>query len=582
MKLKTSFFNPTVFKKNLTRFAPSWILYSLCLLMGLLGILDGNTDYVRSLNAADSIQLMAAANFAYALLNAQLLFGDMYNSRLCNALHAMPLRRECWFCTNAASGLTFAAVPNVVFSLVLLPILGQGWSVALWWLLAVQLQYLFFFGAAVFSAFLAGSRFAQVLVYGLFNFLSILCYWFAAALFEPLMYGVSVDVMPFVRWCPVAEIAGRTSGFVDIELIENGAGINFGAIVQIQLTGNWGYLVLCAVIGMVLLGVGLLIYRKRNLETAGDFIAVKAVEPVFLVLFTLAVGAFFQLCGRVFDSGLEYFFLALGLVVGYFAGRMLLKRTLRVFQPKAFLGLGGIAAGVVLCLVLVIVDAFGIVHYVPEAEDVESIVLQGNLYRSMGDFELTEDEDIAAFLEIHRYAINNKPEGWTGWNSYSGCIDDVYYTTLYLDYQLKDGSTLERIYSIPVESEAGQVLKKYYTSVEYVLGVQEDGLQELADRIYSVYIDQKFYDADTLPALFEGDAMYDLLCAVAADCEAGNMVQSWSYHQDESSQVCIELDVNLGREEFFWVGFYVFDSCENTLNWLDSHGFDIEGAMYGG
>ena len=95
MKLKTSFFNPTVFKKNLTRFAPSWILYSLCLLMGLLGILDGNTDYVRSLNAADSIQLMAVANFAYALLNAQLLFGDMYNSRLCNALHAMPLRREC-------------------------------------------------------------------------------------------------------------------------------------------------------------------------------------------------------------------------------------------------------------------------------------------------------------------------------------------------------------------------------------------------------------------------------------------------------------------------------------------------------
>lgn len=76
--------------------------------------------------------------------------------------------------------------------------------------------------------------------------------------------------------------------------------------------------------------------------------------------------------------------------------------------------------------------------------------------------------------------------------------------------------------------------------------------------------------------------MYDLLCAVAADCEAGNMVQSWSYHQDESSQVYIELDVNLGREEFFWVGFYVFDSCENTLNWLDSHGFDIEGAMYGG
>ena len=28
MKLRTSFFNPTVFKKDLTRFAPTWALYT--------------------------------------------------------------------------------------------------------------------------------------------------------------------------------------------------------------------------------------------------------------------------------------------------------------------------------------------------------------------------------------------------------------------------------------------------------------------------------------------------------------------------------------------------------------------------
>ena len=35
MRSKTSCFNKTIFKKNLTRFAPVWCLYTLCLLLGL-------------------------------------------------------------------------------------------------------------------------------------------------------------------------------------------------------------------------------------------------------------------------------------------------------------------------------------------------------------------------------------------------------------------------------------------------------------------------------------------------------------------------------------------------------------------
>ena len=33
MKSRTSFFNPTVFKKDLTRFAPTWALYTVGLFM---------------------------------------------------------------------------------------------------------------------------------------------------------------------------------------------------------------------------------------------------------------------------------------------------------------------------------------------------------------------------------------------------------------------------------------------------------------------------------------------------------------------------------------------------------------------
>ena len=36
MKLRTSFFNPTVLKKDITRFAPVWGLYSVALLLILM------------------------------------------------------------------------------------------------------------------------------------------------------------------------------------------------------------------------------------------------------------------------------------------------------------------------------------------------------------------------------------------------------------------------------------------------------------------------------------------------------------------------------------------------------------------
>ena len=35
MKLKTSFFDKTILRKNITRFAPLWGIYQLCLLVGL-------------------------------------------------------------------------------------------------------------------------------------------------------------------------------------------------------------------------------------------------------------------------------------------------------------------------------------------------------------------------------------------------------------------------------------------------------------------------------------------------------------------------------------------------------------------
>ena len=158
MKLRTSFFNPTVFKKDLTRFAPTWVLYTIALFMMMAICLDAPYDYRKAQSIADTISFMAAVNLCYGLLNAQLLFGDLFNSRHVNALHAMPLRRETVFLTNAVSGLLFSLGPTAVMALLSMPLLAgtivhNAWQIGLLWFVGVNLEFLCFFGIVFYAPF---------------------------------------------------------------------------------------------------------------------------------------------------------------------------------------------------------------------------------------------------------------------------------------------------------------------------------------------------------------------------------------------------------------------------------------------
>ena len=142
MKSRTSFFNKTVFKKDLTRFAPAWGVCTILMLLALISMADRSYAYYRLQNVRDSITVMSWLNLIYAAVVAQLLFGDLFQSRMCNALHALPLRRESWFGTHVVSGMAFSLLPNLVIALLGLPILRleTGWSAVFWWLLASELQ----------------------------------------------------------------------------------------------------------------------------------------------------------------------------------------------------------------------------------------------------------------------------------------------------------------------------------------------------------------------------------------------------------------------------------------------------------
>lgn len=570
MKLRTSFFNPTAFKKDATRFAPVWALYTLFLLLMMTAVLSEKGDYWRASNLAPLLGPTAVLAMGYALLNAQLLFGDLYNARLCNALHAMPLRRECWFLTHVTSGLAFALIPNLLVSLITMTMLGAGWSVALWWLLAASLQYLFFFGLAVCSALCVGNRFAMVLVYALANFLSLLVYWFAYSLFEPLLTGVRIPSEPFLNWCPVYDMTS-SNDLVDV-LALRATNMDQPAIQQIIMGEGWGYLAVCAVLGVVLLGIALLLYLRRKLECAGDFMAVPVLEPVFLVLFSLTVGAFFQIFSDLFGSwgkGGDYCFLALGLAVGFFTGRMLLKRSLRVFQPKAFAWLAVLAAVVALSLALTALDALGISRRIPQLTEIKSVTIQSS-YGEPDALILNTDADIQKILDVHRDAISGAAQQVPQSQYLLSSEPYYHYVEIELTYTLTNGSTMSRYYSIATDSRAGQVMKEFFTRVECVLGVPEDYLNDLARTI-------SYMQINGTDAYVEGYAdTVSLLNALAADCKAGNLAQNWGYHTNDEYVANIWFEYGVSEERFRSVNISVFSSCQNTIQWMEERGIAFE------
>lgn len=571
MKSRTSFFNPTAYRKNLTRFAPAWVLYGVILLLILISMFSERFDS----NLIETLMLFPVANFIFAFLAAQLLYGDLYNSRMCNAIHALPLRRESWFVTNLASGFSFSLIPTAAALLfcLLMILLGAGCCdngllIPVMVFIGANVQYIFFFGLATFCAFLVGKRFAMAVVYAIINFASMIAYWLVDTLYTPMLEGIHTNIEPFISLSPVVRMCSYE--YMDVEWIGNY--IQRGIMHFVE---GWGYIAICAAVGVALLGLALVLYRKRKLECAGDFMAVRGMEPVFLTVYTLVVGCVFQMFFGLFtgnDIGISLF---IGLFVGFFTGRMLIKRTVRVFQWKAW-GKCGILIGIfLLTLLLTWLDPLGLQKWMPDAEDVISIRVNANHgnYGSNGEIFTVEDAaDIETILQVHALLIAEDerteviyPTPIVIGVDVEPVPADNYTTPISLTYTLKNGRTVSRYYYVTVKSEAGQILRPYFSSLSCVLGVEFDRLEDVVQKLGTIYINHATVRMDDQERL-------QLLQAIAADCEAGTMIQIWGYRRAEgtagSNSYYIEFTDRTG---FHFCYIDVTEYCENTVRFMEEH-----------
>ncbi|MBO7184378.1 MAG: hypothetical protein J6V34_01130 [Oscillospiraceae bacterium] len=526
MKLRTSFFDKTVLKKDLTRFFPLWALYLIggLLMMhtasGFYDVYYGTQAYRLARNLNDIIGPMGIFSGIYGFLCAQLVFGDLHNTRLCYGLHALPLRRESWYVSHVTSGLWMGLAPTLVIALTLMPFMGKFWFMGLLCFGGIALHYLFFFALAAVCMMATGNRFAATAIYGLVNFLALIVNWFVNTIYLPLLPGVRNNTSVFHYFCPLVNLSGLDDFFTvhhpstcpcnDVKYPTSYYFEYDGPhdYVFQGLGGQWWYLWILAGIGIVLLALGLVLYRRRDLERAGDFMAFKPMKPIFLTIYSLCLGAFLFMLGEAMgDNSTGFVFFVIGTAIGHFTGKMLLERTIRVFGRKSFAGMGLLYGAVILSLLLTWVDPVGISRRVPKAERVEKVYLyegrlsdyQLNLNHISWEpeIEVTDPADIANICDIHRLMMEE--------NKHSDNHDGGYFTIL---YKLKNGNTVSRTYRIYYNGQARSRLQQYLLNPEYLLGAASvenliyqidylflDGIDKLPEEMYGSLLNALWADA---------------------------------------------------------------------------------------
>lgn len=590
MQFKTSCCNKTLLKKDLTRFAPLWGLYTLGLLMLLFLTWDDKSVPFYNIYAFRSLfSGMALYNGVYALAVVAMLFGDLYNTRMCYGTHALPMTRGCWFGTHILSGLLFSLIPTALMAAASIPLLNsvdleQGWQLGFYLFVDMNLQYLTFFGIGVFAAMCAGNRFGQTAIYGMLMVGSILLYLPADALLAPLLFGVTLNSDPYAMLSPIYVLMTRNN-LIQIddwsETLADGTRWYHGSFTLGQ---GWSTLFLLAGLGVVFLALAYLLYRRRNLESAGDFLAVPKLRPLIggclAVMGASAALAVLELFGYYgsYDLTEQLGFAFVGLTIGWFAGQMFLERSTRVFGPKKWVGLLVMLALAAGAMGLTKLDPLGIDDWVPEVSEIRGARINGSYY-------VDTPEELAQVIQVQEFALEEHlteedVEPYLATDD----ANQPKFARLQIVYTKSNGMGAIREYYVASDSQAGDLLRSLTSKVSFVFGRDEiTSPQKLMacvgkpDNIsVSGYkLPEELLTEETVRSLFE---------AVIADCEAGTLspisvLHPTKVYQTENGDnlyldyMWLEVALPTGKEgRYLSYNLRLFPDSENVLAWAESVG----------
>lgn len=441
--------SPGLLRSGLKRFWPLWLAGFIALFLAIdIPVYTAASNIAHSADSvtyqADALdtmwQVARLGGWFYALVGsiivALALNEHLFDSRAATFIGSLPIRKTTVYATLLVAGIVVLTCIPVLAAALLVPLrLSLGPVFALsgvvhWCVTAILLAFVFY-AIALLCCHLAGTRFVAALLYLVFNLLTG-CIEAAISLIVPsLAYGVAPQATMLEQFAPAIWLVQAATGW------------------GVKSASQWPSLLCYALVAAgIMVGSGAL-FKRRNLEAAGDSVSFAPVRPVLKYLagvsMALLFGSVYRLLmisetinGLPMQPG-EVVALATLMAAGAFIGalfaEMIMSRSTHVLG-KVWRS-GAALAGLSLVFVAACYfDLVGVARRVPEVSDVEKVML--NCDYGINDLVITSSEGIEDVCDLHRSLI-----------TYGGTGDqDMRCYTIGLTYQLKGGRTLYRSYPV--------------------------------------------------------------------------------------------------------------------------------------
>ena len=607
MLSKTSYFNATLFRRNLTRFWPLWGLASFIgALFPLAVLLDMVHRGWHSFSGPEFTQMYYNAvsavpviSLVYAALCAMAVWGYLHNTRSVGLMHTLPIRREGLFLTNFLSGLTMTLIPYAVTGIlcVVVSLCGgafdaRGLAVTV---LAVLGESFFYFSSATFVAFITGNVFAMPPLYALLHFLAVLLDWLISSFAQGFIFGFSTHYTGVAEWLsPTVYLVSRVhpdGQYAEVQrTLADGTSYTDSVLTAVDLENFW-LVGVYALAGLALALLALLLYRSRRSETAGDVVAVGWLRPVFRygvaglcallggqLLYSLFWYGFQQ--GAYYDTlPMVVCLLAAG-TIGYYGASMLLAKSLRVFRGS-WRGLAFVLAGCALICCVLHFDLLGVADRVPEASQIQTLEVR----TADNSYTLTPEQDgdlVEQIRAIHQAIVADKAHVQALDDSRDLTLSEeadpnTTHTGLRLTYSLNNGTRVERWYYLPITRDRLAQPGTYDHLLDQF--VNSDAVK--ARRLHlndsrwtpdggSLYVEARNegYDLGSREAS-------SILEAVGRDLDAGHWGEYDWFNVDNNGDYALSLDLSFaelddsGRD---WISINISPEMAETVDCLQALG----------
>lgn len=486
MQSKISFFNKTIFKKNIKNCIWIMIVYLIILcgytFLASLDLIDNvrnrasitdvfmthhdaySTDvyrYIESLSGEVGYVISALC----AIVAVVFIFSYLYSTKTGYMMASFPVTRFELYTTGVLSVITVFAIPQIIALAMNIAVglfVGVDGAVgyALYAFLCQFLVMCFFVAFSSCVAMTSGQAITVLIFYVIFNF----CYCAIRVAMSVLTSTICFGQADYFTWharnvlTPIIYIPENIG--LKTRIIQSGA--TYSIILDY---GNIAALIGYTVATAAIFALGYYLYKRKHMETVADFITVPVLKPVFKwgVSFFVSIvlgSGFATLVTEVVHmafNGTVLLTLITSLFFGtliFFGCQMLNIKSFKIFT-KHFIGETEIFLGAILIVfVIFAVDLPGIERKVPDVSEISEVKI------SVAETaNIVDADEIAKVVEFHKQLVDAR--GALKKNKLDGD-----YNYISINYVIPNGKGVSRSYRLPDDKNISPEYKKAYSTLE--------------------------------------------------------------------------------------------------------------------